>query len=190
MLSEITGRITRKIPGKIWLKTGPLVWEIMVPFTFTESLPPPGKEVRLPVCVFLRGEVPEIYGLPNETYRETFLLLSSLPRIGPRLALNLLALFSPRELEEAVRSEDISALSRVPGIGPRRAERLCLELRARLGLRRRPREHPPVYEEALAVLKSLGFSAEEAEEALEEVFTGKEDLEELLRRALKRFSPT
>ena len=189
MLSEITGQITKKIPGKLWLKTGPLVWEIFVPFTFTENLPPPGEKVRISVCVFLRGETFEMYGFPDDTYREAFLLLSSLPRIGPRLALNLLALFSPQELEEAVRTEDVSALSRVPGIGPRRAERLCVELRARLGLKRRHRERSPIYEEALTALKNLGFSAAEAEEALSQVFTGKEDLDELLRKALKRFSP-
>lgn len=189
MFSEITGQITKKIPGKLWLKTGPVVWEISVPFTFTENLPPPGEEVRLSVCVLLRGESLEMYGFPDETYRESFLLLSSLPRIGPRLALNLLALFSPQELEEAVRSEDVPALSKVPGIGPRRAERLCVELRARLGLKRRPKERPPLYEEALQVLKNLGFSAVEAEEALSQVFTGQEDLDELLRKALKRFSP-
>ncbi len=165
------------------------MWEIGVPFTLVEKLPAVGEEVRLSVCLYLKGEDLALYGFPDERYREAFLLLSSLPRLGPRLALNLLALFSPSELEEVVRSENFSALSRVPGIGPRRAERLCVELRAKLGLKKRPREHPPVYEEALVVLKNLGFSRAEAEEALTKVFEGDEDLDTLVRKALKELSP-
>ncbi len=189
MLSEIRGRLKRKIPGKIWLESGPLVFEISVPFTLTETLPPPGEELRLPVCLWIQEGVPEIFGFGDEEARETFKLLASLSGVGPRLALNILAFFRPEELEKAVQTEDLKALSRVPGIGPRRAERLCVELRGKLALKKKSRSRSAVYEEALAVLKNLGFSATEAEETLTEVFTGQEDLDELLKKALKRFSP-
>ncbi len=189
MLSEIRGRIKRKSPGKIWLEVGSLVLEITVPLTLTETLPPPGEEVSLPVCLWIQEGVPEIFGFGDEETRETFKLLASLSGVGPRLALNLLAFFRPEELEKAVQTEDLKALSRVPGIGPRRAERLCVELRGKLALRKKSPARPPVYEEALAVLRNLGFSAREAEEALAQVFSGEEDLDELLKKALKRFSP-
>ncbi len=190
MLAEIEGHIVRKIPGLIWLRTGALTWEINIPFTLSENLPPPGETIRLAVCLLVRGEALELYGFPDERYRETFRLLAALPRIGPRLALNVLALFPPHKLEEIVASEDTKALATVPGIGPRRAERLCLELRARLGLKRRPREGPSILEEALLALENLGFSSREAREALEKVYTGEENLDELLRKALKIFSPS
>ena len=189
MLSEISGQLVKKFPGKVWLRTGDLVWEIAVPFTWVEKLPSVGEKVRLSVCLLLHGEEPALFGFPNERYRETFRLLSALPRLGPRLALNILAFFDPEELEKVVREENVSALSRVPGIGPRRAERLCMELRAKLGIRKRPLERPPVYEEALVILKSLGFSSAEAESALSAVFEGEEDLDTLIRKTLKRLSP-
>ena len=189
MLSEITGRLRRKLPGRIWIEAGPVVLEVTVPFTLVETLPPVGEVVRLPVCLWIQEGTPELFGFADETSRETFRLLASLSGVGPRLALNLLAFFRPEELEEAVQREDIQALSRVPGIGPRRAERLCVELRGKLALQKKKTAPSPVYEEALLALKNLGFSAREAEEALAAVFTGEENLDELLRKALKHFSP-
>ncbi|MBX6422513.1 Holliday junction branch migration protein RuvA [Thermosulfurimonas sp. F29] len=179
----------RKIPGKVWLEVGALVFEVTVPFTLTEKLPAPGQVLRLPICLWIQEGVPELFGFADEESRDTFRLLASLSGVGPRLALNILALFRPEELEEAVRSEDVEALSRVPGIGPRRAEKLCVELRGRLALRKKDRPRPPLYEEALRILRHLGFPVTEAEKALSEVYTGEEDLDALLREALKRLSP-
>ena len=189
MLAEIRGRLKQKIPGKVWVEAGPLTFEISVPFTLVEELPPSGEEVRLPVCLWVQEGVPELFGFRDQASRETFLLLASLSGVGPRLALNILAFFRPETLEEIVAAEDLEALSRVPGIGPRRAERLCVELRGKLGLKRRPRAEAPLLRQALEALKNLGFPAAEAEEVLHRVYTGQEDLQELLRKALREFSP-
>jgi len=189
VLAEVCGRLRRKLPGKIWLEAGPFTLEISVPFTLVEELPPVEERLCLPVCLWVQEGVPELYGFRDQASRETFLLLASVTGVGPRLALNLLAFFRPEELEKAVASEDLEALSRVPGIGPRRAERLCVELRGKLGLKRKPRAEAPLLRQALEVLKNLGFPATEAEEVLHRLYTGQEDLQELLRKALREFSP-
>ena len=186
MLVKISGQLVQKSPGRVLLELGPLVLEVMTPFSLAEKLPAPGEEVDLFVSLKLRNEQPELYGFLSLEERELFEQLQGISRLGPRLALNILGVFSPKEFFQVVAENDIKRLARVPGIGPRRAERLCVECRTRLKLRPEPRS--PLFEEALSALLNLGFSTEEARAALEKVFREGEDLSQIIKEALKRLS--
>jgi len=189
MLARLTGTIEHKLPGRVVLSLGPIAFEIQVPLSLYEDLPGVGRECTLFVMGRLRGETFELYGFKDWETRELFGQLQGISRVGPRLALNILSVFAPEELSEVVSQADYQRLARVPGIGPRRAERLCLELRSRLGPSKRPGPPPsPFFSEAVSALVNLGFSPPEAEKALKMVFTEDKDLGELVREALKRLS--
>ncbi len=186
MLAQVEGQLQYKEPGRVFLKSGPFVLEILTPFSLSERLPPPGQDCRLYVCLRIRNEIPELYGFLSAEARELFSRLQEVSRLGPRLALNILGVFEPQEFLEIIAQNDVESLSKVPGIGPRRAERLCVELRSRLGIRKPLTS--PLFNEALSALLNLGFSPDEARMALEKSFQEGKDLSEIIKEALKRLS--
>ncbi len=188
MLAKVSGTIEKKFPGRVILSIGPLAFEILVPISLYEELPEEGQRCSLFVTGRLRGEVLELYGFSDWESRELFSRLQNISRVGPRLALNILSVFKPEELAEVVAQADYRRLSQVPGIGPRRAERLCVELRNRLGLTNQTPSPSPIFGEALSSLLNLGFSQKEATKALNQVFREDLELAELIREALKRLS--
>ena len=91
-----------------------------------------GAEVDLATSLVVREDQWQLYGFADERERETFTLLQSVSGIGPRIALAALSTLDPDRLAAAIGSGDIAALTKVPGIGRKGAERLCVELRDRL----------------------------------------------------------
>ncbi len=188
MLAQVKGIVVRKGLNKVYVATGPVVLEICVPQALLAKLPDEGHHLTLYVTLRLRGEVLELYGFEDWESKELFEKLISVSRLGPRLALNILGVFSPARFAEVVAQNDLESLSKVPGIGPRRAEKLCVELRAKLGFK--PGRTSTLYSEALTALLNLGFAEKEARLALEKVFKEGEDLAEIIKKALKELSGT
>jgi len=93
----------------------------------------PGERGRVSTSLVVREDALTLYGFGNDDERNTFELLQTASGIGPRLALAMLATFSPDGLRRAVAAEDVTALTRVPGIGRKGAQRIVLELAGRLG---------------------------------------------------------
>ncbi len=187
MLTRITGILLEKFPGQVLLELGPVVVEVLVPLSLYEKLPIPGQEISLYVVLRLKGESLELYGFTELEDRALFQRLQGLPRVGPRLALNILSVFSPEQFREVIAAGDVQRLSQVPGIGPKRAARLCVELRSRLDWTSPQTQIGPL-EEALSALLNLGFSRKEALESLKACYKEGMDLALLLRQALKRLS--
>jgi holliday junction DNA helicase RuvA len=93
----------------------------------------PGERAKVSTSLVVREDALTLYGFGSEDERNTFELLQTASGIGPRLALAMLATFSPEELRRVVAAEDVAALTRVPGIGRKGAQRIVLELAGRLG---------------------------------------------------------
>ncbi len=93
----------------------------------------PGERAKVSTSLVVREDAMTLYGFGSEDERNTFELLQTASGIGPRLALAMLATFSPDGLRRAVAAEDVTALTRVPGIGRKGAQRIVLELAGRLG---------------------------------------------------------
>ena len=132
-----------------------------------------------------------LYGCATEEERSLFVLLLGVSGIGPKMAMNVLSIFSTEQLREAVAQGDVLALTRVPGIGRRTAERLILDLRDKVGISGEFPTIPylsPADAEVIAALTSLGYSIAEAQAALRTI--PKEDLptEERIRLALRYFA--
>jgi holliday junction DNA helicase RuvA len=93
----------------------------------------PGERAKVSTSLVVREDALTLYGFGSDDERNTFELLQTASGIGPRLALAMLATFSPDGLRQAVAAEDVTSLTRVPGIGRKGAQRIVLELAGRLG---------------------------------------------------------
>ena len=92
-----------------------------------------GERARVATSLVVREDALTLYGFASDDERGTFELLQTASGVGPRLALAMLAVFSPDALRRAVAAEDLAALTSVPGIGRKGAQRIVLELAGRLG---------------------------------------------------------
>jgi Holliday junction DNA helicase RuvA len=93
----------------------------------------PGERTRVATSLIVREDALTLYGFAGEDERNTFELLQTASGVGPRLALAMLAVLTPDALRRAVATEDLAALTSVPGIGRKGAQRIVLELAGRLG---------------------------------------------------------
>ena len=137
-----------------------------------------GERTRVATSLVVREDALTLYGFAAEDERNTFELLQTASGVGPRLALAMLAVFSPDALRRAVAAEDVTALTMVPGIGRKGAQRIVLELSGRLGSPGDVLAAGPAAGQALGVraaswrdqvragLVSLGWQAREADQAI------------------------
>jgi Holliday junction DNA helicase RuvA len=155
-----------------------------------------GEAARLSTSLVVREDSLTLYGFADDDERSLFELLQTASGVGPRLAQAVLAVHPPNEVRRAVATADLTALTRVPGIGKKGAERLVLELRDRLGA---PETSTvagaaavtpvaPWREQVRHALVGLGWTPREAEEAVAAVAPPADvgaDLPALLRSALR-----
>ena len=138
-----------------------------------------GTEARLITAMVVREDSMTLYGFSDTDTRDLFLTLLSVSGVGPRLAMATLAVHDAAALRQALHDSDVTALTRVPGIGKRGAERMVLELRDKVGaVTAAPAAalnghavRGPVVE----ALVGLGFAAKQAEEATDKVLAADHD---------------
>ncbi|HSE08221.1 MAG TPA: Holliday junction branch migration protein RuvA [Nocardioidaceae bacterium] len=162
----------------------------------------PGAAATLPTSMIVREDSMTLFGFLDEDEKSLFEMLLTASGVGPKLAQAMLAVLSPDELRHAVTSEDIKALTRVPGIGQKGAQRIILELKDRIGAptgASLPRDTVAApraagwRDQVHAGLVGLGWSAKEAEKAVDAVAPQAEggadpDVAALLRAALRSLS--
>ena len=139
-----------------------------------------GTEARLVTAMIVREDSMTLYGFPDSDTRDLFLTLLSVSGVGPRLGMATLAVHDAAALRQALADGDVAALTRVPGIGKRGAERMVLELRDKVGLVGATVGAPAVNGHAVRspvveALVGLGFAARQAEEATDKVLAGDRD---------------
>lgn len=190
MIGSLRGRIASKTPPQLTVDVGGLGYELEAPMSTFFHLPAVGEEVRLLTHLVVREDAHMLYGFATEDERRLFRSLIKVSGVGPRIALALLSGISVSAFAQCVLNEDISALTRVPGIGRKTAERLIVEMRDRLAT---PQATPgaPVTAaasaegEAYGALVALGYRPAEAARLLKAVGPGTHSTEELIRRALQ-----
>jgi len=136
-----------------------------------------GGEARLITAMIVREDSMTLYGFPDGDARDLFLTLLGVSGIGPKIALATLAVYDAQALRRALADGDVAALTRVPGIGKRGAERLVLELRDKIGpvgtsVAATSVNGHSVRSPVVEALVGLGFAAKQAEEATDKVLAG------------------
>ena len=162
----------------------------------------PGEPARVATSLVVREDSLTLFGFASDDERNVFELLQTANGVGPRLALAMLAVHSPDGLRRAVTTEDVKALTMVPGIGTKGAQKIILEMKDRLGVPLDPgtgfgaaparRSAPSWREQVHTGLTNLGWTARDAEAAIAAVeadFDGQApDVATALRAALRKMN--
>ncbi len=196
MYSHLKGILTRKSPTEIVVDVNGIGYAVSIPLSTYEKLGESGSEVTILTHTHVREDLLQLYGFATAAERETFRMLISVSGIGPKIAQGILSGAQPSELQNLIAQANISALTAIPGVGRKTAERLVVELRekiARLDVGA-PLSGPAdsaqgLRAEALMALVSLGYTRAAAEKAirtaLQELNAKDVTIQELLKRALK-----
>jgi len=171
MIAHLRGRLLAKHPNQVVVETGGVGYEVAISVPTFSSLPPVGSEVALHIYTHVREDLIALYGFLRPAEKQLFEKLIAVSGIGPKLAITALSGMSAGELTEAIRGNDVSRLTRVPGIGRKTAERLVLELRDKLpfpgaGEVQVPPRGTPIEEDVVSALVNLGYPRAAAEKAI------------------------
>jgi len=187
MIGSLRGSVLeRNTDGSVLLEVGGVGYLVTVSNRVLAELEP-GTPVFLYVHHHIREEAQTLYGFTSRDDRSTFQALIATHGIGPALAVAILATHPPAALFDVVSNNDVAALTLVPGIGKKTAERLIIELRDRLSVPVLDSAHGGSVSAVADVrdaLASLGYGTDEIREILRELPTGA-DSSTLLRDALK-----
>ncbi|MCR4398329.1 MAG: Holliday junction branch migration protein RuvA [Firmicutes bacterium] len=194
MIRSLRGIIEEKGRDHVVINVGGVGYHVFVTPSGLAGLPAPGSEARIHTHLHVREDAVSIYGFLSPEELRLFELVLGVSGVGPKVGLGIVSSISPSDFYKAVLFEDEEALTLVPGVGRKTAQRLILELRDRIGVKKaegpRPRRggQPDVSGQAEEALIALGYSRGEAAEAVRHVREssgGQLDLEELIHRALK-----
>lgn len=135
MISFIEGIVETATPLEVVLNCNGVGYRIEVPITTAEKIPGRGKPVRLHVHPVYREDSQALYGFATREERDFFhLITSKVSGIGPKIGLNLMSRLSFQMLRDAIARGDAALLAKCPGIGKKTAERVCIELKDKIGL--------------------------------------------------------
>ena len=133
MITSISGTLVSATPLTAVIETGGLGYEVHIPVTTAERLPPAGRPAKLHTLVVYREDAHTLYGFATEEERNFFrLLVEKVTGVGPKMALSVMSKLSLATLKAAIASGDVALLAKCPGIGKKTAERLVIELRDKL----------------------------------------------------------
>jgi holliday junction DNA helicase RuvA len=177
MIAFVRGRVAVVRPGEVVVDVGGIGLSLQCTPSTAASLRV-GDDARLPASLVVREDSLTLYGFGDDDERVVFELLQTASGIGPRLAQGMLAVLTPDDVRRAVATEELVALTRVPGIGKKGAQRIVIELKDKLG---RPTAAGGAQRSSAgsdmdgwrgqvhAALLGLGWSSREADAALEQV---------------------
>ena len=192
MIGHLRGRLVRKAPPALIVDVGGVGYELEAPMSTFYRLPEVGSEVELHTHLVVREDAHLLYGFSTEIERRLFRDLLRVTGIGPKIGLALLSGMDVDSFLFCVEAQDVDALTRIPGIGRKTAERLLIEMRDRIrALGQMPsttlRTGQPAgaQAEAFAALVALGYRPAEVARLLKSVDNEGAGTEELIRRALQ-----
>jgi Holliday junction DNA helicase RuvA len=189
VISFLEGEVAERAGARVVIAVGGVGYEVQVPASTLAALPPVGRAARIHTRMIVRDDAITLFGFGSADVRELFDLLVTVNGVGPKVALSFLSVLSPDAFRRAVSAGDVAALTVVPGVGKKVAQRVVLDLKDRLG------GEVVIVDGPLAdvreALLALGLSPQEASEAMADLpSNGGRSTEDLLRDALQRMGGT
>ncbi len=186
MITSVTGTLVSATPLTAIIEAGGLGYEIHIPVTTAERLPPAGQSVKLHTLAVYREDAQTLYGFTTGEERDFFrLMVEKVTGVGPKMALSVLSKLSLATLQGAIAAGDVGLLAKCPGIGRKTAERLVIELRDQLNSALLGTVAPaksgagsalPAAEnkirDAVLALVALGYKAPDADKAVRQALAG------------------
>jgi Holliday junction DNA helicase RuvA len=205
LIARLEGLLFERAPTRVVIDVQGVGYEVLIPLSTFAALPDEGKVVALHIHTHAREGALTLYGFATPLERTAFQLLLRASRVGPRLAQTVLSGIGPAELLQVMRDGNAAPLRAVPGVGPKVADRILVELRDRadelaVAVARSgdgsaaggaATAEPTSRGQALSALLNLGYPKAQAERVLadaEDEIGAEAGIEELVRAALKRLA--
>ena len=179
MITFVEGTLEEVLPSMIVVNAGGIGYQILIPLSSYNTLPATGSRLRILTHHHVREDAQMLYGFSTSQERDLFrLLLAHVSGVGTKLALAVLSGMSVDQFKGAVVTSDIAAISKIPGVGKKTAERVVLELKDKLGVAAEweaaSRENAPSgierhLHDAVLALISLGYKQADAHKAVKAV---------------------
>lgn len=191
MIGRLRGQLVVKQAPSLMIDVHGVGYELEAPMSTFYDLPAIGAEVQVFTHLQVREDAHTLYAFSNETQRSLFRTLLKVSGVGAKMALAILSGMSPEEFHRSVEEGDSKALTRLPGVGKKTADRLIIEMRDRLknlfgdapaALKAMPANQS---DEAVQALVALGYKPADASRLVESVETEGKDSEVIIREALK-----
>ncbi len=184
MIGRVRGTLVEVRPEAIVVDVGGVGYEMALTTSGLAALPSVGEEVVLHTHLHVREDQLALFGFFTADERELFRMLVGVSGVGPKVAIAILSTLDESELRTAVVTEDVAALTMVPGIGKRSAQKLMLELRPRLELPDAEIGAGGSLSEVRSALESLGYRDDEIRSVFSHM-PADLPVEELLKRSLQ-----
>lgn len=198
MIARVKGTVLESTPLLVVLECGGIGYEVHIPVTTAEKVPPVGETCCLYTHSVYREDSASLYGFASREDRDFFrLLVEKVSGIGPKIGITILSRMSPELLRGAIARSDVALLAKCPGIGKKTAERLVIELKDKVGLpagsqasapgEPTPAAEPSAFQDAVASLMTLGYKPADADKLVRKASAASgadASVEELLRKAL------
>ena len=170
MIGFLRGSVAGRTTDGCFLDVAGVGYRLACSATTLAALPAEGREVRLWTHLHVREDALSLFGFATESEQRIFEALLGVNGVGPKVALQVCSAFTPDALRKALVTDDVAAISSVPGIGKKTAQRMILDLKEKLAL---PDleivgTRPDALSKARSALENLGYSAGEVRVALSE----------------------
>ena len=189
MIAHLRGRLISKHPNQAIVEASGVGYDVAISVPTFSDLPAVGSEVALHIHTHVREDAIALFGFLHADEKQLFEKLLTVSGIGPKLAITILSGMPTAEMVGAIRANDHARLTRIPGIGKKTAERMCVELRDKLegfGAPQPAVAVSPVEEDVISALTNLGYQRALAEKAVERAVAqaGRENFDAIFRAAL------
>jgi Holliday junction DNA helicase RuvA len=191
MIDSITGIIQRKEPTNLFIDMNGMVFNISICLRDYEELPDLNQEITILTYLNVREDLMELYGFLEYERRRLFTQLIGVSGIGPRTAINLLSNISVANFKENIIAEDVKSLSLIPGIGPKTAKRIILDIREKVTKDQSTTDGLDTsninftYDDIYTALSSLGYRKNQIDKAIKQL-TKENSFEGNIEHVIKR----
>jgi Holliday junction DNA helicase RuvA len=193
MIGFLRGKLVAKQPPQLLIEVNGVGYEVDAPMTTFYDLPETGAEILLHTHLVVREDAHILFGFAKLSDRALFRSLIKISGVGPRMALGILSGMSADAFVRCIQDNDSAALTRVPGVGKKTAERLVVELRDKLGkgdaggvdVISATAKPANAVEEAVSALIALGYKPPDASRMVRGIDSKDLGVEEIIRRALQ-----
>ena len=193
MIGSLRGQLMSKQAPQVVIECSGVGYEVEAPMSTFLELPQIGADIFIYTHLLVREDAQILYGFSTQDERLMFRSLLKVNRVGAKLALGILSAMSTNDFRRCVEFEDTTAMSKIPGVGKKTAERLIIEMRDRIdiaapgGGKAAPLSAAAsARTEAVDALVSLGYKPKEVNSLLEKLDVDDKSAEDIIRLALKQ----
>ena len=182
MIAYVRGTLVEKEPTRAVIEAGGVGYELLVPLSTYEKLPRTGAEAKLLAYHCVREDDEILFGFATDDEKSMFAKLTSVSGVGPKIALAILSGSSIAELSMSIAGGDFKRISAIKGVGKKTAEKICVELRDKVGEfafsgSGDRTAAAPIAKDAVAALRALGFNEETSSKMVADVLAKHPDID-------------